>query len=80
MVGKLLQGALIAAALAGCSSTVTSPGTMQRLDALLLWQTPPDMGEAFYDQAYYADTPPKQETATALRSISPPADDQIGKP
>ena len=55
---------------AGCSSNATCPGTMQRLDALLLWRTPPDLGPAFYDKAYYADTTPTQETTEALQAVA----------
>jgi hypothetical protein len=74
MAGRLIHLAatlMMLTPAAGCSSNATCPGTMQRLDALLLWQTPPDMGEAFYDKAYYyADTCPTQETTAALRALS----------
>lgn len=80
-LGRITTAALaMMFALSGCSSSATSPGTMQRLDALLLWQTPPDLGPAFYDKAYYCDTCPGQETAEALRAVSHRPGGDAGKP
>jgi len=62
---------LAALCLAGCSSNLSEPGSFDRLGALMDWNTPDDLGRAFYDDRYYVEDPPLRRLAADLKRVRP---------